>query len=695
MRQAAANGQGAPAGESIGSARGIIAAAGIAMLAILPGLAHAAPLHPLDPLDAGELAQIRSILTNSGRFSRNSDYSWAQLDEPAKSVVSEFKSGAPFPRKAYVAAVDFDRKKSFDVIIDLREQRIASLTDLGDGETGMSDRDVETARAIIDADASVKAALVRRGLKIPGKVSDAVVIQFAPIGHDPTFPRGGNRLVRVLFGSDQSSINEFAPFLDGLMTVVDLFAARVIRLVDEPGAASRKVPHDIFRLGGKRPERAVKPHATRQPGVSAGRNVVSWQNWAFRYGFNLREGLVLYQVAFNDAGTSRPILYRAAVADVMTAYGDPSAAWSWMELLDEGVFGLGDASIDVEAGREVPADAVTVSPTMPDPAARRFSSVSRNRIYLYERDAGSLTHYRQGELTYHARARELVIGFMASLGNYVYSFDWVFRQDGSFAFEVGLAGEILTKFVSATECEVCKAVAGGPGPGGQARTYVSHGDDAFGTYLPPGLVAPNHQHWFNLRLDFDIDGTHNAVMETNVERVDAGRPDQAGNADRFFRAAHTVFGKAADAKRDMNEETARTWTIYNPSRLSPDGRPPGYAVVPGGNTSTAFGPSRERGPAGYTFHHFWVTPYREGQLYPVGAHPTRAGNDDSDTLFHYMTDESIYDTDIVVWYSLGETHLPRPEDYPVMANMKLAVLFRPDGFFARNPALEVGKIYGK
>src|SRR5262249_42409177 len=157
------------------------------------------------------------------------------------------------------------------------------------------------------------------------------------------------------------------------------------------------------------------------------------------------------------------------------------------------------------------------------------------------------------------------------LGNYVYSFDWVFRQDGSFAFEVGLAGEILTKFVSATECEVCKAAAGGPGPGGQMRTYVSHGDDAFGTYLSPGLVALNHQHWFNLRLDFDIDGTRNAVLETNVERVDAGPPDQAGNADRFFRAAHTVLGKAADAKRDMNEETSRTWTIYNPSRLSPDG----------------------------------------------------------------------------------------------------------------------------
>ena len=178
-------------------------------------------------------------------------------------------------------------------------------------------------------------------------------------------------------------------------------------------------------------------------------------------------------------------------------------------------------------------------------------------------------------------------------------------------------------------------------------------------------------------------------METNVERVDAGRPDQAGNADRFFRAAQTVFGKAADAKRDMNEETSRTWTIYSPSRLGPDGRPAGYSVVPRGNTSTAFGPSRERGPAGYTFHHFWVTPYREGQLYPVGLHPNRAGSDYSDTLFHYMTDDPIYDTDIVVWYSLGETHLPRPEDYPVMPTAYIGFLLKPHGFFDMNPANDV------
>ena len=41
------------------------------------------------------------------------------------------------------------------------------------------------------------------------------------------------------------------------------------------------------------------------------------------------------------------------------------------------------------------------------------------------------------------------------------------------------------------------------------------------------------------------------------------------------------------------------------------------------------------------------------------------------------------------------THFPRPEDYPIMSNDRLAVTFRPDGFFARNGALGLGRVNGR
>ncbi len=669
---------------------------------MLPAAADAATVHPLDPLTADELAVVGEVLKQSSEFSKNTDFGWIQLQEPPKAIVKVYQPGGDVPRTAFATAIDYDRKMAFEVMVDVKARRLASVTALEGRQPGITDDDTERARAIVDSDPAIKAALVRRGLEIPGKTSDACDMQFAAVGHDPSLDRHGGRLIRVLFASDQHAINEFSPFLDGLTAIVDLYSGTTVELRDVPGAPTRKVPHDIFDAKVRGPAPAARPASPprrERPTLAIDGHSIAWRSWQLRFSFNVREGLVLHQIGFTHENTRRSILYRASVAEVITAYGDPSGFWSWMELFDEGVFGLGYLSTPVRPGRDVPAGAVTLSPIMPDPSKKRFSDPLKDRIYVYERDAGGLMHYRQGDQTFHAPATELVIGFFASIGNYVYGFNWVFRQDGSFAFEAELAGEVLTKFVEAASCGVCEALAEGPGPDGESRTFAARGADANGTMVHPGLVAIDHQHWFNLRLDFDIDGTDNAIMENNVPLAAAtdghgGHGEQMSDA-RVLTSTHTVFGKAVDAKRHTNDETSRSWTIYNPSSATKTRRPAGYTVTPTENTATVFPRSREREPVALTFHHLWVTPFREGQLYAGGTYPNQAKPDGTDTLYHYTNGESIYKKDIVVWYSLGETHVPRLEDYPVMPNVKLSVVFRPDGFFERNPVLGLGKVYDK
>jgi primary-amine oxidase len=86
-----------------------------------------------------------------------------------------------------------------------------------------------------------------------------------------------------------------------------------------------------------------------------------------------------------------------------------------------------------------------------------------------------------------------------------------------------------------------------------------------------------------------------------------------------------------------------------------------------------------------TSPHLWVTPYRDGELYAAGAYPNQTSSSYADTLYSYADNSSIYDKDIVVWYSMGDTHVPRPEDFPLMPSKKISVVFHPDGFFERNP----------
>ena len=468
------------------------------------------------------------------------------------------------------------------------------------------------------------------------------------------------------------------------MAIVDLYQGRVIRLSDTPGAPSRNIPHDVF--GPSRPDepaaRPVLPANPESRNFSIDGAVVEWRNWRFRYSFNLREGLVLYQVGYNDGARSRPVLYRASVSEVLTNYADPGEFWSWMRIFDEGSLGLGYQAVAAQPGREVPLNALTISPILPDPTTPRFSGIARDRIYVYERDDGNLFYHQDGARVVHGRATDLVIGFFATLGNYTYGFNWVFKADGSFSFEVELAGQIVTKFVRSPTCNDCAALASGPSADGKNHTYIADGSDGPGTMVYPNVLGLTHQHWFNLRLDFDVDGTENAVMENNVIR-----PGSRVNGKQApsIAMAHTVFGMASEVRRHMNEASARSWTIYNPRVHDQTGRAPGYTLVPMENTEDMFSSPGEGDASGFTSHHVWVTPYRDGLLYAGGAYPNQAGAKVTDALTSMADDSPIYDRDIVVWYSLGSTHVPRPEDFPLMSNMKLSVVFRPDGFFPTNP----------
>lgn len=44
---------------------------------------------------------------------------------------------------------------------------------------------------------------------------------------------------------------------------------------------------------------------------------------------------------------------------------------------------------------------------------------------------------------------------------------------------------------------------------------------------------------------------------------------------------------------------------------------------------------------------------------------------------------------MVLWHTFGISHIPRPEDWPVMPVEACGFRLRPWGFFDRNPTLDV------
>ena len=97
-------------------------------------------------------------------FSADANFAWIGLQEPDKRLVQEFKPGADFPRRATVDAIDYAQRKAYAVVVDVKTRELVSASELVGLQPGLTDRDTDIAKDVLDADPRVKAALVGRGL---------------------------------------------------------------------------------------------------------------------------------------------------------------------------------------------------------------------------------------------------------------------------------------------------------------------------------------------------------------------------------------------------------------------------------------------------------------------------------------------------------------------------------------------------
>ncbi|MDB4991668.1 MAG: Amine oxidase, partial [Myxococcaceae bacterium] len=363
-----------------------------------------------------------------------------------------------------------------------------------------------------------------------------------------------------------------------------------------------------------------------------------------------------------------PVAYRLALSEIYVPYGLGEANWSWRGAFDVGEYNAGKLAQSLEPKRDVPENAVLLDSVLfaesgPRADNQTGSLVIPNSIALFERDAGVLwtrtdasTSRRDTRL-----GRELVTTWNCLVGNYVYGFEWIFKLDGSIEVRSQLTGTTLNRGTDEQ-----------PEP-----SAPKIGKDARGVLVS----APNHQHFLNFRLDLDIDGSANQVMEMEVQNL----PD-ATHKNAFDAVSSHLEQEGA---RDLNPFTARHWHVESATQRNPFGKPTGYALEPG-EFAVPYAAADFSGlqRAEFALHQVWFTRYRAGELYAAGKFPNQAKTRDGVGLYTTPA-EPLHGQDVVLWYTTGFTHLAKPEDHPVMSAESVHFRLAPRGFFARNPALEV------
>ncbi|MGL3214892.1 hypothetical protein [Bradyrhizobium sp. BR 1433] len=656
------------------SRHGVWAVAGLmvaTLAAPLPAQAErrmwpqAAATHPMDGLTTDEIRSVSDILRGAGKLDDSARVVSMSVEEDPKDEVRAWKPGQPFTRRA--SATLLSGAHLYEAHVDLAARSLLGWQEV-QGSRGCADhrradlrrRSAEAGPALDRRDGQarhhrfpqrhVSAADGRSGER-PG----------------PERPPPAQRSLCRHHGRRQQSLGK--P-IENLFAQVDLKSKTVLSVTDLGVVPPPpQTPSHAYADSGtyRKPPKPIEITAPEGSNVKVVGGQVHWDNWSFHVRLEPRVGAVLSLIRYDDHGTLRDIAYQISASEMFVPYMDPAPTWSFRAYMDIGEYGFGVLSSELQRGVDCPEGAHFLDLTISD--TKGAPVVSKGAVCIFERPTGDPI-WRHSELinnTAEVRPNnELVVRMAPVVGNYDYLVDYVFDRAGNIDVRLGAYGIDATKGVASKTLSDPTAAQ----------------DTAFGTLVEERLLAVNHDHYMTFRIDMDVDGTANRLVEDrfNVRRLEQGQRKSLWQVDTRPVTTEGPITMPLNAAQFRIESTGKT---------NSRGYRTSYQLMPGHSDVSLLAkddPIQLR--AGFSAYTLWTSAYAKDERYAAGMYPN--GNPEVDGLPKWTAAKRpIEDRDLVLWYTVGFRHVPRAEDWPVMPGLWHGFRLRPFNFFDRNPALDV------
>lgn len=654
------------------------------------------PNHPLDPLTVQEMELAVSIVRSDTRFTQDSRafFDRVELSLPNKSIVLNFHPGDEIPRKAFVGIYCPSIDKYYKYTINLVNQNV-DVNHIQKARPAWTYSDNFNLYSVIIENSVYRNALINRGiteeqidngtvqpnLLLDGRLSgcaqclaDMPDLEGDPENGEPR-PRSFYASTCLMDGpADQDTLlgNFYVQPVGNLWIWLDANAGpngQVLKVVDTGITAPtgqnltkyNEPPNTYYNDY----RHTLKPIAMSMPdGVSfvIDGNLITWERWRFRFQMHPIVGLVLNLIEYNDvqnqtdAPNYRQILYQANLSEAITAYGAESYGTRNFNFLDFGEYQSRLFLTPLEPGIDVPPYASMFHPVFIDDLGELIQWI--NGLAIYEEDADVLLrHYEYNTgVVQGRRGRRLVLAHANCIGNYDYIFQWKFDLDGKISSKIILSGmDEMEAGNIATETE--------------SKLYEN-------------LISSNHQHFFNYRLNFSVDGTKNRVSEVKAQPINS-------ECTNSWKAEKTLLEKVGDTVRNVDPLYQTKWTFENYTvPPNPMGGQPGYAVVfNDGIARMAKDKSIISKRAPFMENNLYVTKYKDSEQYMMGEFPCEKTTNDGINIDN-IVNQNIVDKDLVAWVTNGISHSPMSSDFPVLLAKELNLHIVPDHFFTMNPALD-------
>ncbi|WP_205908949.1 tyramine oxidase [Metarhizobium album] len=649
----------------------------LASAAVLASIVStSAVAHPLDGLSAEEYQQINKILREQKIVDDTTLFPLIELDEPAKADVLKWKDGDTLDRKA---SVQFTSPDGFrEALVNISQGTVESNEAIK-GQPMVLFTEFMGALQGALADPRMVDGLAKRGLK----PEQAFCLPLTA-GNFFTEEFENSRLMKVPCYHVPEGSNFYAKPIEGLFAVYDIGKKTVVNVIDT-GAVD--LPGDNWgyteeEVAARTPLREKTNKVTLQQDGGANYKItgshLEWDIWRLNFRVDKRPGLVVSNLDVKDGKDWRSVIYQAHLSEVFVPYMDPTEGWYWRTYMDSGEYGFGLFLSPLTAGIDCPTHATFLPATIADDQGNPL--VIPNAICIFERSNGdpAWRHFEvfaqtpEKPLPAEGRpATELVIRTASEVGNYDYLIDYRLQQNGQ-----------VNIYVGATGLDAVKGVASKSMKDPTAKADTQHG-----TLIAPNLVAANHDHYFNFRIDFDVDQpiNHFSTMDIVPAKLDDKSPRKS-----MWTVEHKMPHSELEARYKISSMQPRYFMVSDPSREGYLGHEGGYMIHHGDVSYGPFDftndPPMKRNA--YIEYSVWNTVYDPKQRYTGGKYAMQS--DGSDTLAEWVkADKPLMGKDIVTWFSAGFHHIPRMEDWPVMSTEWKTVHIMPHNFFAHNPALTI------
>ncbi|MCP9276015.1 primary-amine oxidase [Mycolicibacterium arenosum] len=633
--------------------------------------------HPLDPLSEAEFAAVSAILRREHEVQaagpaapgRGWRIASIELTEPTKAELAEFAGGGPTPaRRATAICLNRSTNATYRSVVSLSDDRVESFEHVPGVQANFTVDEFLECDQLLRTHPELIAALAKRG------ITDIDLVFFDTWTYGDAVAPDEYRDRRLGWSDtwlkDGPGMNPYAHLVSGLHCVIDVNAMEVLAVedgqhIDPPAVmgeyAPRHVPERIRAAQQRDPLKPLHISQPDGPSFTLDGNLLEWQNWSLRIGFNYREGMTLHTVAYRDGDRTRSIAHRLSFAEMVVPYRDPSPDHYRRTAFDIGEWGLGFMTTSLELGCDCLGEIRYLDAVLHDSNGEPYTIT--NAICIHEEDNAVLwKHVDHHEGAEVRRMRRLTLSFHVTVANYEYLVYWRLHQDGNIECEVRATGIMVTTPLA----------PGAPNPNG--------------TLVDERTYAPFHQHFLVARLDLDVDGPDNTVFmsESYAEPIGPENPHGLSVVVR-----NVPLRTEDEGKQDVDFATQRAWKVMNTNVVNGIGTHPSYKLVPTGALPPMFDPaSPVMQRANVIGHTLWVTPNHPDERWPAGEFVNQSA---ADTGLGEWTkaNRSIDNTDVVLWYVFGIHHITRPEDWPIMPVDIVSFWLKPFGFFDRNPALDV------